>query len=183
MKHGLSPGTYFIEGDYLYKQVEPQPIPTADLGDEDYEGPVQYFVEGGILRTPARYGSFPAPSKYKPGDQLVALEEWAETKQDTPPYSSAGVRLISQLLPWYVQKCKDKGWLRSPSTMPLDISGATVYTVGETEGVEEIERSENGYCTTKSCDCKEVYGKGDGKCLWPSPKKWYWKIKLEVSDG
>lgn len=52
--------------------IEPQPIPCSELGDEEYRGPVQHFIDSdGSLRASRRYGS----SEVKPplgtiGDRL-----------------------------------------------------------------------------------------------------------------
>lgn len=56
--------------------MRPQPVPASELGDEEYDGPPQYFVENGQVRTPARYGSWPVPCPYgEPGDLLRIQEE------------------------------------------------------------------------------------------------------------
>lgn len=56
--------------------MRPQPIPASELGDEEYDGPTQYFVENGQVHTPAWYGSFPAPCPYgQPGDRLRIQED------------------------------------------------------------------------------------------------------------
>jgi hypothetical protein len=46
-------------------KIYPQPVEMHELGDEEYDGPAQYFVDSsGHLRTPARYGSWAVPCPY-----------------------------------------------------------------------------------------------------------------------
>jgi hypothetical protein len=57
--------------------VDPQPIACVLLGDEEYDGPKQVFVEDGRLRTPQRYGSKLVDCPFgKPGDRLWLREPY-----------------------------------------------------------------------------------------------------------
>lgn len=71
--------------------VEPQPVPADQLGDEEYEGPKQFFIEDGQLRTPARYGSHPVECPYgKPGDGLWVQEAFSTFYDGDPEEGGSG---------------------------------------------------------------------------------------------
>lgn len=66
---------------------------TKDLGDEEYDGPQQFFVENGKIRTPLRYGSREVLSPHGgPGDRLWVREAWA-----TLSFAPYGAHEIAEL--------------------------------------------------------------------------------------
>lgn len=55
--------------------IVPQPVPSSNLRDMEDAGPKQYFVENGVLRSPARHGSFAVPCPFgEVGDRLWVRE-------------------------------------------------------------------------------------------------------------
>lgn len=67
--------------------VKPQPVPTDQLGDEEYNGPRQTFVEDGALRSPSRHGSLVVPSPYGgPGERLWVRERFSPHQSDSRKY-------------------------------------------------------------------------------------------------
>lgn len=62
--------------------IVPQPVQTNRLRDMEDAGPKQYFVENGVLRSPARHGSFAVPCPYgEPGDRLIPICSWAVARK------------------------------------------------------------------------------------------------------
>jgi hypothetical protein len=118
-----------------HRLVVTHPItPMDELGDEDYDGPTQYFIDSsGQLRTPARYGSWAVKCPHgSDGDLLWVQESWQHYFFGGGGANAAGVRYAADNTMLHRSEASqftDKEW-RLADSMPRWASRLLLQVVG-----------------------------------------------------
>lgn len=179
-----------------WRILTPQPVPTSELGDEEYDGPQQFFVERGQLRTPLRYGSKLVPDKYQPGDRLRVGEAWRTFAE----YDHLKPSELPDDAPiWYEEYANgaDHGFgrYRQGRFLPfrfrrltLEVVSVRVERLQEISGpdcwAEGIEMDCERYGSVTHC-YRDLWESINGPGSWDA-NPWVWVIefrKLEAGEG
>jgi len=136
-----------ISDNRLYVEMDPQPAkPDIDIRKE--EGRI-YAEWGGV-----EWELIPPISI---GDTVYQGEEWT---------SKEGARTLAWFKPWYRDRCKSKGWIKTPETMPIELADKTFKVVGV--DVEKKMTTEMVPTLTNPPFMKPIHR-----------EKWFWSYKLE----
>lgn len=116
------------------QRMEPQPLPIDKLplyDEEDHETPRPYFVQNGVLRQVALFGSVVVDGPWIPGQEYKVLEPWAQHYNDYLFHEQWGFPASYLYMADYpngISDTHDFGlfeW-QEADTMPLELSRHTV---------------------------------------------------------